>query len=328
MITVEKLSKSYGSLQAVRDLSFEVRKGEVVGFLGPNGAGKSTTLRIVAGFLGANSGRVLIDGHDIVEAPFEARSRIGYMPENVPLYPELRVREYLAFRAELKRVRRPDRAQAVSKAMQQVRVDDHADVVIGKLSKGYRQRVGLADALVASPPVLVLDEPTAGLDPNQIREVRALIRGLAAEHTVLLSTHILSEVEATCDRALVIDKGRLVAEGALEDLSELRRTSTTHFVIRGDADQAIALLHAVQGVDKARRTKSGSDQIVVVDVSWKATPDEVAGRVEEALAALIGAGLAVREASPRKASLEEVFALLTEEEAPSDDVDESTEQAS
>jgi ABC-2 type transport system ATP-binding protein len=315
MISVEKLYKSYGAVDAVRDLSFEVRKGEVVGFLGPNGAGKSTTLRIVAGFLGANRGRVLIDGHDIVAEPFEARSRIGYMPENVPLYPELRVREYLQFRAELKRVRRSDRAEAVRRAMRNVRVEDHADIIIGKLSKGYRQRVGLADALVASPPVLVLDEPTAGLDPNQIREVRALIRGLAAEHTVLLSTHILSEVEATCDRALVIDKGRLVAEGALEDLSKLRQTSTTRFAVRGDGDQAVAVLKAVDGADNVRRRKDSAGDIAVVDVRWKLAAEQIGERVERAVACLVEAGFGVREASPRKASLEEVFALLTEDDS-------------
>ncbi|MBI5537067.1 MAG: ABC transporter ATP-binding protein [Deltaproteobacteria bacterium] len=318
MISVEKLYKSYGTVEAVRDLSFEVRKGEVVGFLGPNGAGKSTTLRIVAGFLGANRGRVLINGHDIVAEPFEARSCIGYMPENVPLYPELRVSEYLRFRAELKRVRRADRAEAVRRVMRNVRVEDHADVVIAKLSKGYRQRVGLADALIASPPVLVLDEPTAGLDPNQIREVRELIRGLAAEHTVLLSTHILTEVEATCDRALVIHKGRLVAQGALEELSKLRETSTTHFVVRGDAQKALDVLEAQQGASKVRKRKDSAEEVSVLDVTWKGAPEATPDKVEHAVAALVGAGIAVREASPRKASLEEVFSLLTEEDAHSD----------
>lgn len=314
MISVEKLHKSYGAFEAVRGLSFEVAKGEVVGFLGPNGAGKSTTLRIVAGFLGATSGRVTIDGFDIVERPLEARGRIGYMPENVPLYPELRVREYLTFRAELKRVPRSRRADAVRVAMESTRLDDHADVLIGKLSKGYRQRVGLADALVASPPVLILDEPTAGLDPNQIREVRDLVRSLAADHTILLSTHILSEVEATCDRALVIDRGRLVAHGSLEELGRMRQAGMTRFVVRGDEARAAELLRGVEHAEKVKVRKSGAEGIATLDVAWKGATEDVPGAIEHAVASLIEAGLAVREVSPRKASLEEVFAALTEDD--------------
>ncbi|HQP34834.1 MAG TPA: ABC transporter ATP-binding protein [Polyangiaceae bacterium] len=314
MISVEKLHKSYGAFEAVRGLSFEVAKGEVVGFLGPNGAGKSTTLRIVAGFLGATSGRVTIDGFDIVERPLEARGRIGYMPESVPLYPELRVREYLTFRAELKRVPRSRRADAVRVAMESTRLDDHADVLIGKLSKGYRQRVGLADALVASPPVLILDEPTAGLDPNQIREVRDLVRSLAADHTILLSTHILSEVEATCDRALVIDRGRLVAHGSLEELGRMRQAGMTRFVVRGDEARAAEVLRGVEQAERVKVRKSGAEGTATLDVAWKGTAEGIPDAVERAVAALIAAQLAVREVSPRKASLEEVFAALTEDD--------------
>src|SRR5450755_2704939 len=215
MIDVAHLTKRYGArstFAAVDDVSFRVAKGEIVGFLGPNGAGKSTTLRILSGFLGMTSGTVKIAGHDIADDTFEARKRIGYMPEAVPLYSEMRVVEYLMFRAELKRVARRDRRAFVDDAMAKAKVLDVATQLIGKLSKGYRQRVGLADALVARPPILILDEPTAGLDPNQIREVRSLICELGREHAVLLSTHILTEAEATCDRALVISKGSLVAQ--------------------------------------------------------------------------------------------------------------------
>ena len=214
LISVQHLVKRYGAGKsaAVDDLSFEVARGEVVGFLGPNGAGKSTTLRILAGFLGFTSGAVTVAGHDIVRESFEARRKIGYMPEAVPLYPEMRVVEYLAYRAELKRVSRKDRKAFVDEAMGKANVDDVKTTLIGHLSKGYRQRVGLADALLAKPPLLVLDEPTAGLDPNQIREVRDVIKQLGKEHTVLLSTHILSEVEASCSRVVVIAKGKLVAE--------------------------------------------------------------------------------------------------------------------
>src|SRR4051812_27468502 len=244
MISVQKLVKRYGSgpgaRVAVDNLSFEVDKGEVVGFLGPNGAGKSTTLRIVSGFLGMTSGTVSVAGHDIRDESFEARQKIGYMPEAVPLYPEMRVAEYLAFRAELKRVPRSDRASFVDDAMAKANVDEVANVLIGSLSKGYRQRVGLADALVARPPLLILDEPTAGLDPNQIREVRDVIRALGKEHTVLLSTHILSEVEASCSRVIVIAKGKLVAEGTMADLARKRRAAGLLLVVRGEVDVAVA----------------------------------------------------------------------------------------
>jgi ABC-2 type transport system ATP-binding protein len=248
MVSVSHLIKRYGSHLAVDDLSFEVGKGEVVGFLGPNGAGKSTTLRILAGFLGMTSGSVKVAGYDIEDASFEARQQIGYMPEAVPLYPEMRVAEYLAFRAELKRVPRAQRRASVDAAMEKANVTDRANVLIGSLSKGYKQRVGLADALVARPPLLILDEPTAGLDPNQIREVRDVIRALGAEHTVLLSTHILSEVEASCSKVVVIAKGRLVAEGATRDIQRMRRASALDVVARGDREVITKVLHATDGV--------------------------------------------------------------------------------
>jgi ABC-2 type transport system ATP-binding protein len=228
MIEVEHLTKDYGTVVAVRDVSFRVDKGDIVGFLGPNGAGKSTTMRILVGFLGPTSGSVHIGGHDILEQSLEARRQIGYMPEAAPLYPEMRVREYLSFRAEVKKVPRAERKKAAERAMEQAAVQDYADSLIAHLSKGYRQRVGLADALVSNPPLLILDEPTAGLDPNQIREVRKLIRDLGENHTILLSTHILSEVETTCDRAIVINRGRLVAKGSITELrsrSRVRRTA-------------------------------------------------------------------------------------------------------
>ena len=198
LLDIRDLSVNYGGIQALQHLDLTIHAGEIVTLIGANGAGKSTTLRILAGFLGMTSGSVKVAGHDIEEASFEARQQIGYMPEAVPLYPEMRVAEYLAFRAELKRVPRARRRASVDAAMEKASVTDRANVLIGSLSKGYKQRVGLADALVARPPLLILDEPTAGLDPNQIREVRDVIRALGAEHTVLLSTHILSEVEASC----------------------------------------------------------------------------------------------------------------------------------
>ena len=242
MIEVEHLTKDYGTVVAVRDVSFSVGKGEVVGFLGPNGAGKSTTLRIIAAFLGMTAGRVRINGFDIVEQSLEARRCIGYMPEAAPLYTEMRVGEYLRFRASLKRVPRRERAAAVDRAMRLARVSEMVDTLILHLSKGYRQRVGLADALVSNPPLLILDEPTAGLDPNQIREVRKVVRELGESHTILLSTHILSEVETTCDRALVIDRGQLIAQGSIDELRALRRADSALLVLRDPKNREAALL--------------------------------------------------------------------------------------
>ncbi|MBX3258647.1 MAG: ABC transporter ATP-binding protein [Labilithrix sp.] len=315
MISVQHLVKRYGSKVAVDDLSFEVDRGEVVGFLGPNGAGKSTTLRVIAGFLGPTSGTVKVAGHDITTESFEARQKLGYMPEAVPHYPEMRVVEYLTFRAELKRVARGERKRAVWDAMGKANVRDVANVVIGHLSKGYRQRVGLADALVARPPLLVLDEPTAGLDPNQIRDVREVIRELGKEHTVLLSTHILSEVEASCSRVVVIAGGKLVAAGTMDEIAKKRRSAGLSVVVRGDLDAALAALRGVEGVakaapDAARRTDDG---VHAVRCSWQKKLDEAsaARATEEAVGALVRAGVFVREASPVKSSLEELFGELT-----------------
>ena len=218
MIDVRHLTKRYGERTAVNDLSFSVERGEVVGFLGPNGAGKSTTLRMLTGFLEPSAGEVRIAGFDAKKQPLEVKRSVGYMPEAVPLYLEMRVVEYLRYRAELKGVPRRDRKQNVDKALELANVADVRGRIIGQLSKGYRQRVGLADALVADPPLLILDEPTAGLDPNQIRQVRDLVRSLGREKTVLLSTHILPEVEAICGRVIILDRGRLVSSGRPEEL--------------------------------------------------------------------------------------------------------------
>jgi ABC-2 type transport system ATP-binding protein len=312
VIRVEHLVKRYGSRLAVDDVSFTVDKGQIVGFLGPNGAGKSTTLRILSGFLGMTSGKVTVAGHDVVDASYEARRKIGYMPEAVPLYPEMRVAEYLSFRAELKQVPRAARSKHVGAAMEKARVDDRATTLIGHLSKGYRQRVGLADALVSNPPLLILDEPTAGLDPNQIREVRDLVTSLGDEHTVLLSTHILSEVEQSCTRVVLIDKGKLVKEGTVKDIRALRRSPGLLVRVRGDEEKARAALEGA-GAWKVRRALSEAD-VSEWRCAWpKKTQDAAAAELtERAIAALVAAGLSVREASPIGSSLEDVFAQLTE----------------
>lgn len=218
MITVERLTKYYGEYPAVRDVSFEVAKRSVVGFLGPNGAGKSTTMRILAGYLTATGGRAIINGFDVFRDPIPVRRSIGYMPESCPLYPELRVEEYLKFRAGLKGLGWGTRRKRIDYVLGKCWLTDVRRQLIGTLSKGYRQRVGLADALLADPPVLILDEPTAGLDPTQIRETRKLIRELGAQHTMLLSTHILSEVEMACDSIIMIDRGRVAEAGTLAEV--------------------------------------------------------------------------------------------------------------
>jgi ABC-2 type transport system ATP-binding protein len=224
MIRVENLVKYYGEYPAVRGVSFEVSKGRVVGFLGPNGAGKSTTMRILAGFLTASGGRASIAGKDVFSDPIAARRCIGYMPESCPLYPEMRVVEYLKFRGGLKGLGWSTRRKRIDYVVERCWLKDVRTQLIGTLSKGYRQRVGLADALLADPPVLILDEPTAGLDPTQIRETRKLIRELGHEHTMLLSTHILSEVEMACDSVVIIFQGQVIEDGTLEAIRHKHRT--------------------------------------------------------------------------------------------------------
>jgi ABC-2 type transport system ATP-binding protein len=320
MIQVSGLTKDYGTVVAVRDLSFAVGSGEIVGFLGPNGAGKSTTLRVLAGFLGATSGRVRIAGHDIAEAPLAARRCLGYMPESAPLYPEMRVWEYLLFRARLKEVPRSAQKGAIGMAMDRAGVRHMAGTVIGHLSKGYRQRVALADALVNNPPLLILDEPTAGLDPNQIREVRALIKELGSDRTVLLSTHILSEVEATCERALVIDRGRLVAEGTIEELRARQKSSAWSVRVRDPQHAAAALVAGISGITLSSLTRDDrAPDRSTLQLSLDRELDPEAA-IEALVSALTAAGIGIHALVPETASLEQVFTALTRHE-------QQTEQA-
>lgn len=311
MIEVENLTKKYGDRTAVNDINFAVKKGEVIGFLGPNGAGKSTTLRMLTGYLSPSAGRIRVGGVDAVRDPIAARRFIGYMPESVPLYREMRVEEYLRYRARLKGVRRAQVKARVTAALELATITDVRYRIIGQLSKGYRSRVGLADALVADPPLLVLDEPTAGLDPNQIRQVRDLIRGMAGEKTVLLSTHILPEVESTCGRVLIINKGRLVGEGAP---GTLRGSSEGRFMLvveaRGAREKLTQTLGAVRGVrriaDTALVADDGGSSLLRYRLEIDAEP--VAEAVFSAIAA---AGCTLRELHREQTSLEDVFASLT-----------------
>ncbi len=218
MVEVKNLTKCYGDIKAVDDISFTVETGEILGFLGPNGAGKSTTMNMITGYISSTSGTVTIDGSEILENPKETKSKIGYLPEIPPLYVDMTVRKYLEFMYDLKRVKLPKK-EHIAEVMRLVRIDDHSERIIKHLSKGYRQRVGFAQALLGNPPVLILDEPTVGLDPKQIIEIRKLIKSLGKKHTIIFSSHVLSEISATCDRILVISEGKIVADAKSGELS-------------------------------------------------------------------------------------------------------------
>jgi ABC-2 type transport system ATP-binding protein len=249
MIEVQSLTKHYGPVTAIRDVSFDVAPGQIVGFLGPNGAGKSTTMRILSCFMPASSGTARVAGYDVFRESMEVRRRIGYLPENVPLYPELRVGAYLDFVAEVKGVPRADRRRRVSEVLERCRISDVENRLIGKLSKGYRQRVGLAQAIVNDPHVLILDEPTIGLDPRQITEIRSLIKSLAGEHTVILSTHILPEVSMLCNSVIIINRGVIVAQGPIDTLVEqFFPTARVQVEIAGPPAAVGAAMRRIPGV--------------------------------------------------------------------------------
>lgn len=249
MIEVERLSKRYGSVRAVEGVSFSIGRGEIVGLLGPNGAGKSTTMRMLTTYLMPTSGRARLAGHDVLDEPLLVRRKIGYLPESVPLYPEMRVREFLRFRASLKDVPRSKRRGAIDDAIEMTGLEGVSQRVVGNLSKGYRQRVGLADALLSDPDILILDEPTAGLDPIQIGEVRDLIRELGKRHTILLSTHILPEVEMVCGRVIIIASGRIALD---EPLERLRSGRSVEVEVRGPVDAVRGALETAPGAARVR----------------------------------------------------------------------------
>lgn len=303
MIHVRNLTKYYGDYAAVRDVSFDVPRGQIVGFLGPNGAGKTTTMRILAGYLTATSGQAVIDGYDVFWNPVEVRRRIGYMPENCPLYQEMRVVEYLRFRAGIKGLHGGRRRQRVDYVVGRCWLGDVRRQLIGTLSKGYRQRVGLADALLAEPPVLILDEPTAGLDPTQIRASRDLIRELGQEHTILLSTHILPEVEMTCDQVIIIHRGRVAAAGPLQELESQAGEET---VIVAESEGVIDL-KPIQALAETIRAEHESlpDGMRVRVTTRK--PAELSSRLC-ALAAQHS--WRVREIRPHRQTLEDVFVRI------------------
>lgn len=305
MIEVEALTKRYAGRTAVDDISFTVAAGEIVGVLGPNGAGKSTTLRMLAGFLPPTAGTARIAGFDIVRESRETRRRIGYLPEQCPLYTELRVDEYLRFRAGLKGVPSHQVAPRVEEVKELCGLSDTGTRIIGQLSKGYRQRVGLADSLVHDPEVLILDEPTIGLDPHQLRHIRALLQDLARRHTILISSHILSEIEMTCRRVLILHGGRIVAAETPHDLQlRLQRGETVHAELRGPDEAIRSTLAAIPGVTSLDLTSLGD--------GWMACALHSGEDVREAVAATAARhDWGLRELRRNRRTLEEVFVELT-----------------
>jgi ABC-2 type transport system ATP-binding protein len=314
MIQVEHLTKRYGPVTAVQDVSFQVDKGLIVGFLGPNGAGKSTTMKILSCFMPATEGTARVAGYDVFSQSMEVRRRIGYLPENAPLYNDLPVAVYLDFVAEIKGVGRAARRARVAEVMERCFVADMRDRLIGRLSKGYRQRVGLAQALLGDPEVLILDEPTIGLDPRQITEIRALIRSLAGQHTVILSTHILPEVSMVCDGVVIINRGRIVAQGTQSELvAQFFPTARLNVHVGGPADAVAAAIRGLPGVLKVEAARAGDGSAAFVVESYRDRDVRA-----EVVQLVTGRGWRLLELHQSGLSLEEVFIRVVagEQDAP------------
>ena len=311
MIEVQHLTKRYGPVTAVDDVSFRVEKGEILGFLGPNGAGKTSTMRVITGYMPASDGKVVVAGHDVFSDPIEAKKRTGYLPETPPLYPDMTVREYLHFASRIKAggLSTAERTARVDAVMKKAHVDDMASRQCGKLSKGYKQRVGLAQALIHDPEVLVLDEPTAGLDPKQITETRDLIRSLGGSHTIILSTHILPEVAQTCQRVVIINKGKVVAIDTPENLTHQLKGAATLYVQAAGSQDATALLSGLPGVSKvtaADRHETFTGYEVEAEANRDIRTDVARAVVQQ--------GLGLLELRPTRITLEEIFLQLTTED--------------
>lgn len=315
MVEVKNLTKCYGSIKAVDNISFTVENGEVLGFLGPNGAGKSTTMNMITGYISSTSGTVTIDGVDILEDPKEAKTKIGYLPEMPPLYVDMTVRKYLEFMFDLKKVKLPKK-EHIQEVMRLVRITEQSERVIKNLSKGYRQRVGFAQALLGNPPVLILDEPTVGLDPKQIIEIRKLIKSLGQKHTVIFSSHVLSEISATCDRIIVISKGKIVADAKTDELSTaVAGEQRLSLVVEGnsaDVLSSIKKIPAVVRVVKERDMANGSAKYIVRYENGKDIRKEVFN-------AIVRIGAAILDMQSSNETLEDVFLdLITRDESLND----------
>jgi ABC-2 type transport system ATP-binding protein len=311
VIEVQHLTKRYGPVTAVDDVSFKAERGEILGFLGPNGAGKTTTMRVLTGYMPATEGKAIVAGYDVLEQPVEAKRRTGYLPETPPLYPDMTVEDYLSFCARIKGVPKSERASRLKSVMERTQIADMAKRHCAKLSKGYRQRVGLAQALLHNPDVLILDEPTAGLDPKQINETRRLIKGLGGDHTVILSTHILPEVSQTCNRIVIINRGRVVAVDTPDNLTARLRGSETMYVqvdaLGGNAESMLASVPGVTRVSVSDRR----DAVAGYEVESETGRDVR----RELAAAVVGRGWGLLELRPMRMSLEEIFLQVTTEDA-------------
>jgi ABC-2 type transport system ATP-binding protein len=315
MIEVEHLTKFYGPIAAIQDLSFRVEKGEILGFLGPNGAGKTTTMRILSGFMPATSGQAMVAGYDVFSQALEVRRRVGYLPENVPLYREMTVRSYLQFVADVKGLPQQQYTQKIGEVMEACGVRDMERRRIGGLSKGYRQRVGLAQALLNDPPVLIFDEPTVGLDPKQIIDIRQIIKALRHDHTVILSTHILPEVSMTCDRVVIISGGQVTAVDTPENLTErTQRHRLIRLEVQGPEDAVTAYLRGLDGVLSVELDGPSPAGIPIYTVATTKARDMRADIAQ----AVVKQGWQLLELYAQRLSLEEVFVQLVTEEQETD----------
>ena len=315
MIEVNNLVKRYGDHTAVDHLSFKIEKGKIYGFLGPNGAGKSTTMNMITGYIASTEGTVTIDGHDILDEPEQAKKCIGYLPEMPPLYFDMTVLEYMNFVADLKKIPKDKKKSMVAEVMEMVKIADMKNRLIKNLSKGYRQRVGLAQAILGYPEVIILDEPTVGLDPKQIIEIRDLIKSLKEKHTVILSSHILSEVSAVCDYVLIISHGKLVASDTPENLGKLAEGSNTlNLIVKGEKDKICTALGQIEGVKNVTVADAKEEHAWNVNVSTNEDRDVR----EEVFFKMGDAKCPIIEMQSRKVSLEEIFLELTEDDKKTD----------
>ena len=325
MIEVNNLVKRYGDHTAVDHLSFKIEKGKIYGFLGPNGAGKSTTMNMITGYIASTEGTVRIDGHDILEEPEAAKKCIGYLPEQPPLYFDMTVLEYMKFVADLKKIPKDKKATMIEEVMDMVKISDMRNRLIKNLSKGYRQRVGLAEAIMGYPEVIILDEPTVGLDPKQIIEIRTLIKDLKKKHTVILSSHILSEVSAVCDYVLIISHGKLVASDTPENLGKLAEGSNTlEMLIKGEKSQIKQALESIEGVNSVTIEKDEKQNLWSAKVSTKENNDIR----EKVFYKMSDINSPIYEMKSKKVSLEEIFLELTASEKPASASEDDTDQKS
>lgn len=325
MIEVNNLVKRYGDHTAVDHLSFKIEKGKIYGFLGPNGAGKSTTMNMITGYIASTEGTVRIDGHDILEEPEAAKKCIGYLPEQPPLYFDMTVLEYMKFVADLKKIPKDKKATMIEEVMDMVKISDMRNRLIKNLSKGYRQRVGLAEAIMGYPEVIILDEPTVGLDPKQIIEIRTLIKDLKKKHTVILSSHILSEVSAVCDYVLIISHGKLIASDTPENLGKLAEGSNTlEMLIKGEKSQIKQALESIEGVNSVTIEKDEKQNLWSAKVSTEENNDIR----EKAFYKMSDINSPIYEMKSKKVSLEEIFLELTASEKPASASEDDTDQKS